>query len=335
MLRGVRPFQTLKQMPENRTHTSPAYLSRNASRSSVRPTPDALNNNNVDRSIDRSSRLYLTEVAVRSDCRRRGVGRVLLGLVDDVAEELKTSEVGEARFRSGVFGSGQPRPWCWFCRCVRACLASLLDRVVSLCMDRLFWLLSADFSVRNPAVDSFPLESALPFTLFLFLDGVGGAFFLFVCCLVGRFSTAGCKKRDRFQRVVCFPDLCSLDGGDSRRNKALCVCPPRLPLWWLSDANEKTPKVFLFCRTGVLARKRDQRGGLAALRELRLRRSSGQRLQPGLHQQPRPFGRLHRAATSSPSQDVPERRRKRQQQRLAAVENGGATGVHGPSALYS
>eukprot|EP00903_Cladosiphon_okamuranus_P005588 g5560.t2 len=39
------------------------------------------------------ARLYLTEVAVRSDCRRKGVGRVLLGLVDDVAKELKTSEV--------------------------------------------------------------------------------------------------------------------------------------------------------------------------------------------------------------------------------------------------
>eukprot|EP00752_Nemacystus_decipiens_P016311 g14587.t1 len=39
------------------------------------------------------ARLYLTEVAVRSDCRRMGVGRVLLGLVDDVAKELKTSEV--------------------------------------------------------------------------------------------------------------------------------------------------------------------------------------------------------------------------------------------------
>lgn len=48
----------------------------------------------------RTSRLYLTEVAVRSDCRRRGVGRVLLGLVDDVAKELKTSEVG------GRFGFG-------------------------------------------------------------------------------------------------------------------------------------------------------------------------------------------------------------------------------------
>lgn len=42
----------------------------------------------------RTSRLYLTEVAVRSDCRRKGVGRVLLGLVDDVAKQLKTSEVG-------------------------------------------------------------------------------------------------------------------------------------------------------------------------------------------------------------------------------------------------
>ncbi|CAN0578302.1 unnamed protein product, partial [Ectocarpus sp. 12 AP-2014] len=40
-----------------------------------------------------ASRLYLTEVAVRSDCRRMGVGRVLLELVDDVARALKTSEV--------------------------------------------------------------------------------------------------------------------------------------------------------------------------------------------------------------------------------------------------
>ncbi|CAN0449239.1 unnamed protein product, partial [Ectocarpus sp. 8 AP-2014] len=39
------------------------------------------------------ARLYLTEVAVRSDCRRMGVGRVLLELVDDVARALKTSEV--------------------------------------------------------------------------------------------------------------------------------------------------------------------------------------------------------------------------------------------------
>lgn len=39
-------------------------------------------------------RLYLTEVAVRSDCRRLGIARHLLALVDDVASQLRTSEVG-------------------------------------------------------------------------------------------------------------------------------------------------------------------------------------------------------------------------------------------------
>lgn len=53
-------------------------------------------------------RLYLTEVAVRSDCRRLGVGRVLLGMVDDVARELQTSEVGSRKSLS-IPGSNWPK----------------------------------------------------------------------------------------------------------------------------------------------------------------------------------------------------------------------------------
>ncbi|CAM9483180.1 unnamed protein product [Choristocarpus tenellus] len=42
---------------------------------------------------DTISRIYLTEVAVREDCRRMGIGTYLLNFVDDVALKLGASEV--------------------------------------------------------------------------------------------------------------------------------------------------------------------------------------------------------------------------------------------------
>ncbi|CAM9342433.1 unnamed protein product [Laminaria digitata] len=47
----------------------------------------------VEEGAGKIARLYLTEVAVRSDSRNLGLGSALLGLVDDVAKQLHTYEV--------------------------------------------------------------------------------------------------------------------------------------------------------------------------------------------------------------------------------------------------
>lgn len=98
-------------------------------------------------------------------------------------------------------------------------------------------------------------------------------------------------------------------GGDASSVAAVCLCPCCL---------QNKPFCLTFCPSrhpldvcsiiGVSSRQRDQRGSLAALREVRLRGGAELRFEPSLHEQPRPLGRLYRAAPSPPAQDVPGHR---------------------------